>query len=119
MTGFKKQILLVDDEEYVRKAIFRALRKLGVEFIQAESGEKALKLLQKRQFDLLMTDHKMPGLTGLELISQAQKIYPAMPIILISGNLQPNEAPEGIIFIPKPWPDGALEKAVKQSLSIR
>ncbi|MCX6739613.1 MAG: response regulator [Candidatus Parcubacteria bacterium] len=116
MSEAKKQILLVDDEEYVRKAICRALRKLGVEFIQAESGEKALILLQKQQFDLLITDHKMPGMTGLELISKVKETYPALPVILISGNLQAREAPSGILFTPKPWQDDVLENFVRQSL---
>jgi len=114
MTEAKKQILLVDDEAYIRKAICRALRKLGAEFSQAESGEEALALLQKQPFDLMITDYQMPGMTGLELIAKTKEIYPDMPIILVSGNLQANQAPIGIIFLPKPWPDNALENAVSQ-----
>ncbi len=110
------RILLVDDEENVRKAICRALKKLSIEFVQAEDGEEAMVLLQQQQFDLLITDNDMPHMTGLELITIAKEKYPEMPVVLISGKLQASEVPSEILFIPKPWPKNALEKAVSQFL---
>ena len=94
------KILLVDDEELVRKSVRRELRSLPVEIIEAADGRQASLHLQEG-FDLLITDNDMPGLTGLQLINLAKEFFPR--IILYSGRLNDEDAPGGVIFIPKPW----------------
>ena len=61
-------VLLVDDEERILKTLSRALRDDGHDVVVASSGERALALLNERGFDLLVVDHRMPKLSGLELI---------------------------------------------------
>ena len=61
-------VLLVDDEERILKTLSRALRDDGHDVVVASSGERALALLNERCFDLLVVDHRMPKLSGLELI---------------------------------------------------
>jgi len=97
------KILLVDDEKLVRRAILRCLRKMPIEIIEAESGETALGLLKEQQFDLLITDQKMPGLTGLELIAKVKELLLALPIVILSAHLDEQQIPIGIGLIPKPW----------------
>ena len=102
------KILLVDDEDPMRKSITRELRGLEVEIIERKNGREALdELLGKEKpakiFNLLITDHLMPDLTGLQLIAEVKKHCPTIPIILMSGTLQEKDVPEGVIFIAKPW----------------
>ena len=97
------KILLVDDEKLVRRAILRCLRKMPIEIIEAESGETAWGLLKEQQFDLLITDQKMPGLTGLELVARAKELYLDLPIVILSAHLDEQQIPAGVGFIPKHW----------------
>jgi len=67
MTRRRGSVLLVDDEEKLRKTLGRALRAEGHEVIDAVNGRDALKLLATRPVDVLVTDNMMPGMTGIEL----------------------------------------------------
>jgi CheY-like chemotaxis protein len=110
------KILLVDDEKLVRSAIMRCLRKMPIEMIEAESGETALGLLKEQQFDLLITDQKMPGLTGLELIAKVKELSLILPIVILSAHLDEQQIPAGVGFIPKPWEFEDEETGEKRNL---
>ena len=68
MTDRHGSVLLVDDEEKLRKTLGRALRRDGHEVVEAAGGCEALRLVGERPFDVLLADNMMPGMTGLELI---------------------------------------------------
>jgi two-component system response regulator AtoC len=70
MTRRRGSVLLVDDEEKLRKSLGRALRGDGHEVIDAEDARLALRLLGERVFDVLLVDNMMPGMTGLDLIRE-------------------------------------------------
>jgi two-component system NtrC family response regulator len=70
MTRRKGAVLLVDDEEKLRKTLGRALRADGHDVVDAPGGRRALTLLGERPFDVLLADNMMPGMTGLELIRE-------------------------------------------------
>lgn len=110
------KILLVDDEKLVRSAILRCLRKMSIEIIEAESGETAWGLLKEQQFDLLITDQKMPGLTGLELVARAKELYLDLPIVILSAHLDEQQIPAGVGFVPKPWEFEDEETGEKRNL---
>lgn len=69
-----KRILAIDDDGLVRKSLELFLKEAGYEPIVAESGEEALRILSGRHFDLLVTDIRMPGMDGLQVI-QAVREY--------------------------------------------
>lgn len=80
-------ILIVDDERIERDGMEKLIRKLGLPFQteQAENGESALKKLQEKRFDLLLTDIKMPFMDGLALIHEARKLNPDMLTLIFSA----------------------------------
>ena len=84
--GDKGVALLVDDEEIVRASTADMLADLGYRVAEAGSGEAALALLNGGlRPDLLVSDHLMPGMTGVELIRAAQGILPGLPVLIVSG----------------------------------
>ncbi len=78
-------ILVVDDEVNTRQGLKTALEQDGYKVITAASGAQAKQILDKTKVHLLLTDLKMPGIDGLELLQLARSIAPEMAIILISG----------------------------------
>lgn len=82
-----KVVLLVDDEPAVRRAASRILVSADYTVIEASSGEEAVSLLAlcERAPDLLVSDVRMPGMTGLELAEQFQHSHPGRPVVLMSG----------------------------------
>ncbi len=82
-------ILLVDDNKHGLIARKTVLRELNYQVTTAQNGEEALGLFVEQHFDLVITDHKMPRMTGLELIVQIRNLRPATPVILLSGFVDP------------------------------
>ncbi len=80
-----EKILLVDDEEGMRRLLSRVLSREGYEPTTAASGEEALRLVGSEQFDLVITDIKMAGMSGLELLHELKAFDPALPIIVITA----------------------------------
>jgi DNA-binding NtrC family response regulator len=79
------RILLVDDDDSVRKALRPALERMGHQVIEARDGNEALKSCQGETLDLVLTDLVMPDKEGLETIVDIKKKYPALPVIAMSG----------------------------------
>jgi len=79
------RLLIVDDMEAMRLALEDSLRFQGYDVVSVASGEEALELLHSEQFDLLLTDQAMPGLSGIELAEVTARIHPDMPIVLLTG----------------------------------
>jgi DNA-binding NtrC family response regulator len=78
-------ILVVDDEPAQREVISGFLRKQGFEVVAADSAERALDLFRQDAFDLILTDQKMAGMTGLDLMQAVHTINPDTPVILITA----------------------------------
>lgn len=79
-------VLLVDDEELVRASTADMLAELGYRVIEVDSGEKALRLVEEGvHFDLLVTDHLMPGMTGIQLVGLVRSKLGDVPVLLVSG----------------------------------
>ncbi len=75
-SGSPPVLLLVDDETRILSALRRTLRREGYEILTAESVAEGLRILESREVDLVLTDQKMPGMSGLEFLAQVADRYP-------------------------------------------
>jgi DNA-binding NtrC family response regulator len=109
-------ILVVDDESVIREGLTRILESAehGVE--TAKNGHAAIELLQQKEFDLIITDLKMPGMSGFEVLNAVKVLQPEAPVIMITGFATVETAVEAmksgtVDYIVKPFtPDQILEK---------
>lgn len=92
------RILLVDDEELVRRSLEANLMREGFEMSSASSAEDALAILRKWPCDLLLSDYLMEGMTGIELLKKAKELYPQIKVIIFSGQKEKDSAPEIVNF---------------------
>lgn len=82
----KKRILIADDEETVRILLAEALKFYGYEIDVVENGVEAMSHIEKKSYDLVITDYIMPKMDGLELTQRIKAKYPHIPILIITGN---------------------------------
>jgi DNA-binding NtrC family response regulator len=78
-------ILVVDDELLIRDLLYDFFSGQGWDIVVAETGEKALKILENKQVDLVLTDIKMPVMDGLALAEEVGKAHPDLPVVLMTG----------------------------------
>lgn len=78
-------ILVVDDEEGLRDALSRLFEDEGYTVISAESGEQALEMLQQTRVDLILTDMRMPGMSGIELLKEVRETHGNIGVIILTG----------------------------------
>jgi CheY-like chemotaxis protein len=80
-----RKVLVVDDDPAVRTSIDRVLSGKGYAVITAENGEEALRKLNEEKYDLVYTDIRMPGMSGLEVAEQIKARRPWTPVVIITG----------------------------------
>lgn len=80
------RVLIVDDEESVRRVLTLQIKRLGHEAIEADTGLKAWELIKKEKLHAIITDLKMPEMDGLELLQLVRKSYPQIPVIMITAH---------------------------------
>ena len=116
--GAPTAILVVDDERAVRGVVVRLLQRRGYETAEAPNAETALSILgsQPGRFRLVITDDRMPGMSGYELVAVIARIHPHLRIVLMSGftgAAEPAGAQGGILrVLPKPFNAAGLLSAV-------
>lgn len=97
-----RSILLVDDDNLVSIGTAAMLEDLGHNVIAAHSGAEALEIMYAgHHIDILITDHVMPGMTGMELARHVRRMHPGMPIILASGFAELPQGPEEALDLPR------------------
>jgi CheY-like chemotaxis protein len=112
----KKQILFVDDNADVRHAMEMVLQSRGYGVELVASGGEALAALEKRTFDLVMTDHRMPGMSGMELAQAIKASRPTMPVVMFTA-YPPAEAMSCVdLVIIKPSEARTILQSLKQLL---
>lgn len=79
-------ILVIDDEAAIRETLKEILEYEKYEVTLAEDGSKGLQLLQKNTFDVILSDVKMPGIDGMDLLDRVQALAPDVPMVMISGH---------------------------------
>jgi two-component system NtrC family response regulator len=78
-------ILIVDDEEGVRDGLSELLKDEGYAVVCAEDGEEALNILRTTSIDLILTDMRMPGMSGIDLLKKVHEINDELGVIIITG----------------------------------
>lgn len=118
-TTRKLRILVVDDDPLVLTNTQAMLDDIEHEVVSVPSGQQALdELYQHDAFDLVVTDHAMPGMTGTELIKAIRMKEPDLPIVLATGYAElPQGAGEGVPVLLKPYTQAQLIRAINEAVN--
>jgi CheY-like chemotaxis protein len=109
-------VLVVDDDPLILMSTVDMLEDLGHQVVSASSGEKALEQLRVMPFDLMITDHAMPRMTGTQLVAEARATYPALPMVLASGYAElPDGTQVDVPRLSKPFSQAELAEAVAKA----
>ncbi len=117
-------ILVVDDEETMRDSCRQALSREGNRVTVAEDGARGLAILEKKAFDLVILDLKMPGLSGMEVLKQIKEEDSEIVVVVITGYATVESAVEAMKsgaydYIPKPFTPESLRMIVRRALEKR
>lgn len=112
-----KTVLVVDDKERVRTSLSAVLEELGYSVRSAEDGHSALREIREQNPDILLSDLKMPGMSGFELLINVRRSFPAIKVIATSGSFCGNKVPAGVLadaFYSKGGSVGALLQILRE-----
>jgi DNA-binding NtrC family response regulator len=120
----KQYILVVEDDDIQRRQLVRALNCPEYEIIDAGSGETALKILAGQQFDLVISDLRMPGISGIELTERIKGAFPQTSVLLITAHASVDSAVEAMKigaedYLKKPFGNDELDIVVKKIFEKR
>ncbi|KPK45887.1 MAG: hypothetical protein AMK74_02030 [Nitrospira bacterium SM23_35] len=118
------RILVIDDDESMRDSCRQALARKASRVEVAEDGLSGLEILEKEAFDLVILDLKMPGLSGMEVLSRIKQEYPEVVVVVITGYATVESAVEAMRhgaydFLPKPFTPESLRAIVGRALDAR
>lgn len=117
----ERTLLVVDDEPNIVSALRRLLRRDNYTILTAYSGKEGLEVLAQNEVDVIMSDQRMPGMTGVEFLRAAKDLYPDTIRIVLSGYTElqsvTDAVNEGAIykFLTKPWDDTQLRAHVEEA----
>jgi len=92
----KYSILLVDDEESIRFSVGKYLERGGYRVNTAESGDKAVEMINENHFDVIITDLMMDGIDGIGVLKEATALHPDTPVMILTGYASLNTAVEAL-----------------------
>ncbi len=116
-----ERLLIVEDEDTLCESLQRVFRRDGYEVDRADSAEAAFRLLESSSYDLIITDIVLPGISGIELLTQYRKTKPTQKVMVITAYASLATAVEAIKagacdFIIKPLMHDEMKKAVRKAL---
>ena len=79
------KILAIDDDSIIRTLLSNSLSKAGYEVVTAADGESGLLKAETEKPDIVITDFQMPGISGLDVITELKKVNPGLPVILLTA----------------------------------
>ncbi len=122
MNDFQHTVLCVDDEVNILNALKRLLRREGYRLLIASSGQEALKILSENEVHIVVSDQRMPAMSGTEFLARVKEEYPDAIRIILTGYTEVDSITESINkghiykFFLKPWNDQNLKLEIKQAL---
>lgn len=120
-----RTILLVDDERNILSSLHRLLRLDGYRILTAGSGEEGLEALAQNEIDVILSDQRMPSMTGVEFLRRVKSIHPQTVRMVLSGYTElqsiTDAINEGAIykFLTKPWDDNLLRANVEEAFRYK
>jgi two-component system, NtrC family, response regulator PilR len=117
------EILVVDDDDIIRETLCELLSEHHA-CQTAKTAEEALARLESQAFDVVLTDISMPGLSGLDLLNRVVQLYPATPVIIVSG-MSDQEQAQSLIrhgafdYLLKPFRLEVVEDSVRRAIDHR
>ena len=121
-----KQILVIDDEELIIRSLAKLLEKNGFATFVAKTGQDALVMAEEEEFDLLISDIRMPGMNGIEAVKDIYKMFeereiPKPPVIFVTGYAdkkceQEAKALNPVDYIYKPFNVSDLVVRIKETI---
>ncbi|MFZ5797247.1 MAG: sigma-54-dependent transcriptional regulator, partial [Thermodesulfobacteriota bacterium] len=113
-------ILIVDDEQSMREFLRILLEKDGHTVQAAASGSAAIDLVEDHDLDLVITDIRMPGISGLELLAEVKKRKPDLPVIMITAYASPDDAVRAMKdgafdYITKPFKIEEIKRVIRSA----
>ena len=120
----KRTILVVDDEKYIREGLVAALEMDGYTGLQAENGQVAWKIINSEPVDMVITDLRMPDMSGSELLKKIYTTYPTIPVVVLTGHGTIEDAVTAmqngaVDFLTKPVNLDHLSVLIKRSLASK
>jgi len=122
MNEYQHTVLCVDDEENILSSLKRLLRKEGYRLLTATSGGEGLKLFEENGVHLVISDQRMPQMSGTEFLSVVKERYPDTIRVVLTGYTDVDAITESINkghvykFLLKPWNDQSLKLEIRQAL---
>ena len=114
------KVLIVEDEPRLREVLLRAVRDMGFAPSGCRSGEEALRTLEADGHDIVMLDLNLPGMSGMEMLEQVRKRWPATQTVILTGYGDLDTAKrairlDAVDFLTKPCPLGEIEGALDRA----
>ena len=118
------KILLADDDQSLRRVLQFKLQKAGYDVTTVKNGREALDRLREDRWDLLLSDIKMPEMTGIELLELARQLHPNLKVILLTAYATVSQAVQAVKlgafdYITKPFDDDELMASIKKATAFR
>ncbi len=115
-----KVVLIIDDEENVLSSLKRLLRKEPYTVVGTTSPKAAFKILERMKVSLVITDQRMEGFDGDEVIDEVRQKYPGIKCIKLTGySDRTGTVPDGAWkVVPKPWNDDEIKTTIRQAMDI-
>lgn len=124
-TADRPKLLTVDDEINILKSLKRTLRRCDIDVTIANSGKEALEIMETQQFDVIMSDMRMPEMTGAEFLAEACKRQPESKRILLTGYSDIQSTVDAInnggvsTYLTKPWDDAHLINVIEDAVRVK
>jgi putative two-component system response regulator len=117
-------VLVVDDDPVIRETLHEQLTSSSYDVTPLESAERALEIMKNRSFDIVLSDIKMPGMSGIEFLKRISEIDPDLPVVLFTGHAGIDTAIQAVVnhafdFIQKPYTLGHLLRSIEKAVEFR
>jgi DNA-binding NtrC family response regulator len=114
------RVLVVDDEDFMRKLMTNILRKAGMNVLTAQSGAEALIILSENECDVVVSDVRMAGMSGFDLLKQVKSVYPNTSFVVMTGYADSYSIKDALLqgadeYITKPFKNHEVTLVVERA----